>query len=150
DAGIANGVKVELFDVANITQPRSLGVEVFGRAGSSSEATDDPHAVTFLSREDTSLYRFALPVTVYDTPHATQPGVFRWTYSGIHLLEVDGRGSNTPQLKSAGVIKTAEPGAGQEFPPYFVPNRGVLHDESAFAIYGEAITGRTWASAVSF
>lgn len=84
DAGVPTGVKVELFDVANIAEPRSLGVEVFGQAGSSSEATDDPHAVAFLSLAETGLYRFALPVSVFDTPHPTQPGVFRWTYSGFN------------------------------------------------------------------
>jgi hypothetical protein len=148
--GVPTGVKVELFDVANIAQPRSLGAEVLGQAGSSSEATDDPHAVAVLSRADTGLHRFALPVNVFETPHPSQPGVFRWTYSGIHLLEVDGRDGGTPQLKSGGVIKTAEPDDTRQFPPHVAPHRAVLHDESAFAIYGDAIIGRTWTSSVSF
>ena len=49
---LRDGVKIELFDVHDILRPRSVGSQVFGRRGSCSEATSDPHALTLYSRAD--------------------------------------------------------------------------------------------------
>jgi hypothetical protein len=139
-----DGVKVELFDVSDIAQPRSLGAEVFGKAGSSSEATGDPHALTLLPLADPSRYRIALPIDVFDTPNPARPERPLWSYSGSHLLEIQGIGSATPQLTFKGVMKTAEPGNGGPLPPFVVPNRAVLHDDSVFVISGERLIGTLW------
>src|SRR5690349_19730218 len=92
---IRTGIKVELFDVSDIAQPRSLGAQVFGQLGSSSEATDDPHALTLLPIDATNGYRIALPINVFDTAYDNG---YKWTYSGIHLLEIDDVTSATPRL----------------------------------------------------
>lgn len=139
--GVRTGVKIELFDVSDIDQPRSVGVQVFGQAGSSSEATDDPHALTLLPLEQANSYRIALPINVFDTPDHNS---YRWRYSGMHLLQIDGLGGETPQLSLAGVIKTAEPDNTNSFPRYFVPNRAVLHDNSVFVVSGDTLIGSLW------
>jgi hypothetical protein len=138
---VRTGIKVELFDVSDTERPASLGARVFGQLGSSSEATDDPHALTLLPVERTNSYRIALPINVFDTPHANG---FRWTYSGIHLLEIDDVSGATPQLRLAGVIKTDEPGSSNSYPSHTAPNRTVLHDESVFVVNGDTLIGSLW------
>ncbi|WP_129646348.1 beta-propeller domain-containing protein [Peristeroidobacter agariperforans] len=140
--GTRTGIKVELFDVSDIAEPRSLGVQVFGQIGSSSDATDDPHALTLLPVEQTNGYRMALPINVFDTP--SYDGRFSWTYSAVHLLEIDDVGGATPHLRLAGVIKTAGPDSSNPYPQYWVPNRTVLHDESVFVVNGDSLMGRLW------
>jgi hypothetical protein len=141
--GIRDGVKVELFDVRDILRPRSLGSYLFGRRGSFSDATSDPHALTVYAR-DAGRVRIGLPIDVFNTPRS-EPGLFDWTYSGSHLLEVNGIGSNSPQLTFKGVIKTAEPGGAPfPFPPYTVPRRAVMHDDAVFTVEGAALTGTLW------
>jgi hypothetical protein len=145
DQGIRDGVKIELFDVRDILRPRSLGSYHFGRRGSSSEATSDPHALTVYAR-DASRVRIGLPIDVFGTPRP-EPGLFDWTYSGAHLLEVNGLGSDSPQLTFKGAIKTAEPGGAPfPFPPYTVPRRAVMHDDAVFVVDGAAVSGKQWTS----
>jgi len=139
--GVRTGVKVELFDVSDIAQPRSLAVQTFGYAGSSSEAADDPHALTLLPLEHAGSYRLALPINVFDTPINS---TYRWQYSGVHLLQIDGLGTTAPQLRLAGVIKTAEPSSTTAYPPFSIPNRTVLHDDSVFVVNGNRLIGSLW------
>lgn len=144
---IRTGIKVELFDVSDIAQPRSLGAQVFGQLGSSSEATDDPHALTLLPIDATNGYRIALPINVFDTAYDNG---YKWTYSGIHLLEIDDVTSATPRLSLVGVIKTDEPASAKPYPGYAVPNRAVLHDESVFVVNGDTLTGSLWSASQPF
>ena len=144
-AGLRDGVKVELFDVRDILRPRSLGSYVFGRRGSGSEATSDPHALTLHAREDATGVRIALPIDVFATPSQDGSNLFGWTYSGSHVLEVDGLGGSAPQLNFKGAIKTAEPGGAPfPFPPYTVPRRAVMHDDAVFVVDGATVTGTLW------
>jgi hypothetical protein len=139
--GRERGIKVELFDATDIRQPRSLGTQVFGQLGSSSEATDDPQVLAVLPHEPTKGYRIALPINVFDTPYNNG---FKWTYSGIHLLEIADVTSATPRLSLAGVIETDEPDSAKPYPGLAVPNRTVLHDESVFVVNGDTLIGSLW------
>ena len=144
-AGLRDGVKVELFDVRDILRPRSLGSYVFGRRGSGSEATSDPHALTLYARADATGVRIALPIDVFATPSQDGSNLFGWTYSGSHVLEIDGLGGSAPQLNFKGAIKTAEPGGAPfPFPPYTVPRRAVMHDDAVFVVDGATVTGTLW------
>jgi hypothetical protein len=143
--GVRDGVKVELFDVRDIQRPRSLASQVFGRRGSSSEATSDPHALTLFARA-TDRVRFALPIDVFDQPRQDVSNAFDWTYSGSHLFEIQGLNGGVPQLAFAGVIKTAESDGTQQFPapPYVVPKRTVMHDDAVFVVNGATFIGKLW------
>jgi hypothetical protein len=135
--GRAGGVKVELFDVRNANNPRSLGVQLLGGSSSSTSAFNDPHALTFLALPGSpSVHRLALPVDVFDST--------KWSYSGLHLLEVYGAGSGSPQLYFQGMIKTAEAG-GAPYPAS--PTRGVMHGDSVFAITGGQVLSSLWEDA---
>lgn len=145
-AGVRQGVKVELFDVHDIARPRSIGVELFGEAGSSSEAVGDPHALTFMSMPGTAArHRLALPIDVFDTADPIDANRFLWTYSGLHLLEISGLETAAPQLRFQGVIRTDEPST-VPYPTRVVPDRSVMHDDAVFAIHGESILSSLWQS----
>ena len=138
------GVKVELFDVRDITHPQSLGVQVFGKTGSWSDALNDPHALTFLERPapDASL-RLMLPIDVYDVP-TSSPTLFGWNYSAQHVLEVAGTDGPAPQLRLHGLLKTGDHNSGAIYPPRPYPERGILHDDVVFAVAGEQFMARRW------
>jgi hypothetical protein len=72
------GIKIEVFDVRDIAHPQSIGAEVFGRAGTWSDALNDPHALSFVELPGTETrYRLALPIRVYETT-----GVLRTARTG--------------------------------------------------------------------
>ena len=143
--GIRDGVKVELFDVRDILRPRSIASHIFGRRGSFSEATSDPHALTVYSRAADRV-RIALPIDVFARPRQDIPGVFDWTYSGSHVFEIQGLDGGAPQLDFKGVIQTAQSDGTDPFPvpPHVMPKRAVMHDDSVFVVDGAKFIGSAW------
>ena len=149
-AGFRDGVKVELFDVRDILRPRSIGSRVFGRRGSGSEATSDPHALTVFPLAADRV-RIALPIDAFATARQDFTGWFDWTYSGSHLFEITGLNGGTPQLDFHGVIKTAESDGTNPFPvpPHVTPRRAVMHDDAVFVVDGARFIGSLWDSVVA-
>ncbi len=143
--GARDGVKVELFDVRDILRPRSIASQVFGRRGSFSEATSDPHALTVYARAADRV-RIALPIDVFAKPRQDIANAFDWVYSGSHLFEIQGLNGGTPQLEFKGVIKTAESNGIDPFPApqYVVPQRTVMHDDAVFVVNGATLIGSLW------
>jgi len=140
-AGVPQGVKLELFDVARLDQPKLLATRQFGEAGSWSDAVSEPHALAVLSVD--KRHRIALPIDVFATPHPIQTNRFLWTYSGVHLLEVDA-GVATPTLRYQGVIKTEESSDPSSYPRYAFPRRNVLHGDSVFGVHGDGFIASKW------
>jgi hypothetical protein len=143
-AGLPQGVKIELFDVSDLAEPASLGRYVVGAPGSSSEAIGDPHALTVLSLPvmpgEPARHRIALPIDVFAWVGAKSS----WSFSGLHLLEIDGNGTQPAQLRFRGVIRTEESSGPGAYPPYVTPRRGVLHDNAVYAVHGDAYASRFW------
>lgn len=140
--GLTQGVKVELFDVSNITSPRTLGTRIFGERGSWSDAINDPHALTLLSRTNGLSHRVALPINVYATPHPSQAERFVWTYTGLHVFEIDATNPSAPTLTLRDVIRTDESSGPESLPPYVIPNRSVLHDDAVYGIHGDSFVSK--------
>jgi hypothetical protein len=133
--GRREGVKVELFDVRDIANPQSLGAETFGSAPTYTEALHEPHALTFLTLPGAEpRHRLAVPIHVFDSS---------WRYSGLHLFEVRNE-NGSPHLHFQGVIRTEDSSNGASGPKFTAPNRGVLHGDSVFAVYGENVHSSLW------
>ncbi len=147
EMGLRTAVKVELFDVRDITQPRSIASQVFGDRGTSSEALSDPHALTVYSRTADRV-RIALPIDVFARTGNDVPKALGWIYSGSHLFEVHGLEDGVPQLDFKGVIKTAESDGSNPlaFPPRVTPQRAVMHDDAVFVVDGAKFIGSLWGS----
>lgn len=140
DTGAPQGVKLELFDVSDLALPRSLGAQVFGDGGSSSEAIGNPHALTVMNIEgDAPSYRVGLPIDVFRHDATT----YRWDYSGFHFLEVSSE-TGSARLKLQGVLKTEESSSPSSYPSYVVPRRVVMHGEAMYGVHGGVYTSSMW------
>jgi uncharacterized secreted protein with C-terminal beta-propeller domain len=125
--GALQGVKVELFDVTNTSQPRSVGSKIFGSRGSYSTALHDPHALTFLTLPGTvARYRLALPINISDST----------TYNALHLLEVSGIESGMPQLRFVDDIRSQN----------YAIDRSVMHNDAVYYLHGDTTIGKLWPS----
>ena len=63
------GLKVSLFDVSNVANPKETSSIVIGDSGTTSEALTDPKAILF----DASRNLLVLPVELYLSTNSTQP-----------------------------------------------------------------------------
>ncbi len=131
------GIKLELFDVSDMSAPVSQGAEVLGDRWSFSEATHDRHAFTYLA-DVGGVDRFAIPATIYDS------GQFSLDLSGLYLFEIHDK--TTPALASlvrAGSI--TPPVNGIEI-PYINRNRSFFHDDTVFYVRDDVAWAASWLS----
>jgi uncharacterized secreted protein with C-terminal beta-propeller domain len=94
------GIKVSLFNVAEIENPTELGNISIGKRGSNTPLSYDPLSFAGIQQDDK--YRFAFPISVNNgAPHGNSWGdpeseFYRWSHSGLYLFEVkDNQLSNT-------------------------------------------------------
>ncbi|WP_317931332.1 beta-propeller domain-containing protein [Halioxenophilus sp. WMMB6] len=95
------GIKVDLYDVANVAQPLQISSYILGRRGSNSPVEYNPKAFSTLDLGDQ--FRFVIPVAVHDG----EPGGFSgdpesayypWQYNSFQAFEVDLPTGGEPSL----------------------------------------------------
>lgn len=134
--GGSGSVKLELFDVSDMANPRSLSTQELGGRGSYSEARYDRHAFTYLSGTDTD--RFAIPADLYSLN-----GDFSATESGLYFFEImDKADPSLASLNEAGSI-VIDPSPGQ---PWFygTRHRSVIHDDTVYYIRNDVVWAGFW------
>lgn len=99
------GVKVSLFNVADIENPRELGNLSIGKRGSNTPLSYDP--LSFAGIQQDGKYRFAFPISVNNGPGQgnswgdPESQFYQWSHSGLYLFEVKDN-----QLSTAGAVIT--------------------------------------------
>jgi hypothetical protein len=139
------GVKIELFDVSDPSEPVSADARVVGRRGSDTAARTDHQAVSVLAGGDSS-YRVTIPIRVHeelpDGRDPTDPRTYYgWTHTGLHFFEIDASG---PSLTASGVLTIAS--VDDPDPGSSVGTRGDrsrLQDRAVHYIHD----GRVWSAA---
>ncbi|HFD11310.1 MAG TPA: hypothetical protein ENJ32_02400 [Crenotrichaceae bacterium] len=146
------GIRVGLFDIADVNGPKELDTIVIGERSSQSEILYDIHAFSFLPADTQSQqpFKFTLPISVFgDTfPGLTpvNPTAFtQWSHTGLYLFEVDTT-AEKPALKNNGVIKVAERSDVPEFnqDSSIGTNRTVLLNEGVFYSHNQQIWSSNW------
>jgi hypothetical protein len=136
------GVKLELFNIADIASPLSLGSETLGGNGSYSEARYDRHAFTYQADVD-SIDRFIIPADVYSTD-----GTYLLQESGLYFYEIHDKATpNLASLVSVGSLITRSSDSGQ---PWYSGsrNRSILHNDTVFYIRNEEVWATFWTAPV--
>lgn len=137
-AGDDGGIKLELFDVSNITQPLSRGSATLGGPGSYSEARYDRHAFTYQS-DVNGVDRFTIPAEIYATE-----GTYQFVESGLFLFEI--RDKDMPALSSLNSIGSiVPPRPGIEI-PYVSRSRAFIHNDTVYYIRDETVWAASWNS----
>lgn len=92
------GVKVDLYDVSDMTQPLQLASFNLGKRGSNTRVSVDSHA--FSAQWVGDQFRFVLPVDIADddTGNTTPTDYATWRYSGFQAFEVDVNPDNSAQI----------------------------------------------------
>lgn len=138
-SGDNGGVKLELFDVSDISQPLSRGSATLGGRGSHSEATYNRHAFTYQANVN-GVDRFTIPATLYSFD-----GNYDYLQSGLYLFEI--RDKNMPALASLSSADSIIPPAnGTTIPFYSDRNRAFIHNDTVYYIRDEAVWAAFWQS----
>lgn len=131
-------IKLELYDVSNISQPLSRGTELLGGQGSHSEARYDRHAFTYQANVN-GIDRFTIPAEVF-----SNDGTFQFVESGLFLFEI--RDKDQPALASLNAVGSIVPPRGGITIPYVSRSRAFIHDDTVYYIRDETAWAAFWNS----
>jgi hypothetical protein len=135
--GANGGVKVELFDVSDMSLPLSRGSVTVGSQWSFSDATQDRHAFTYQA-DVNGVDRMAIPVSRYGGQGL--PNVYQ---TALHLFEI--RDKDVPSLTTLQTVGSIAPPTGQN--GYFASrNRSFIHDDTVYYISDEDVWSAFWQS----
>jgi hypothetical protein len=142
------GVKVSLFNVADIAQPSELGSLIIGKRGSYSELAYDHHAFTGI-QQGLALegpYRFAFPISVSDgeprylNPEEPESQYYPWQHTGLYLFEVK---DQTLSAEGALITDRASEG-GAAYERGGNTRRGLIQGDQVYHLKGSAIYRADW------
>jgi hypothetical protein len=135
----SGGVRVALFDVSRLDQPRELDGFSFGALGTWSEARTDRHAFAYLADAAPGTDHLAIPVNLY-----SEDGQYRFLGSSLQLFEVHGKSSAaTARLLHAGQV-VARNAAGNPQASPVSRSRAFLHPDSVFYVADDDVLGALW------
>lgn len=144
------GVKLSLFDVADMNWPRELGNIVLGKRGSESAALYDHHAISILPMQGSggTDYRIALPMQINETTNEwadySQPwAYYDWTHSGLYLFNVDSV-SRTLSRQGSMVVEQASLDKHSHF--YGGSERALLTEQAVHYVHNTNVWSAAWDS----
>ncbi len=144
------GVKLSLFDVANLASPAELSSLIIGKRGTDSDALMDHHAVTVLPAAAGRPARLALPIRKHDTLPAyvgSNPVIpsthYDWTHTGLYLFNITDH-----SIGPAGTLIIADRSGGEVF-TYggYGRDRSVIVDDSVHYVHDGKVWSATWGAA---
>ncbi|PLW70575.1 beta-propeller domain-containing protein [Pseudohalioglobus lutimaris] len=144
--GLVQGIKIALFDVANIQAPAELASEVIGKRGSYSPALSNHHSLSVQTTDDG--HRIALPIVRHaftKTPDMNPPNSaqwYNWSDTGLYLFDI---ASATGELSLRDTLLVEQREDETSWPQLDVYNaRAVIHENAVFFLVGDQIRARKW------
>ncbi len=138
-----DGMKIELFNVSDISNPQSISRLSIGARYTDSEALYDRHAFTYAPTSD-SIHRFAIPIDVHGESDAQDYP--KRLSSGLHLFEV--RGVDTPEAASVvqhGELTTRD-AVTDTISGQFGSRRSVFHDDAVLFVDAQGVWSTFWST----
>jgi len=139
--GLIQGVKVELYDIRDMSNPLVKDKLVFGDRGSYSEATYDLRSISLLNVSEQQ-QRLAIPIDIWQ--QLSQPSSSQWLESGLFLFEIDTAENDERSLTLSGKMITESFSGEQSHPSSQVGGRSQLHDDAVFYLHGNRFYGSLW------
>jgi uncharacterized secreted protein with C-terminal beta-propeller domain len=136
------GVKVSLFNVADIQNPTELGNILIGKRGSNTALSYEPHAFTGIQQDDQ--YRFAFPISVNNVVASgnvwrdPESQRYNWSHSGLYIFEIKDN-----QLMQAGAMITERNEGGQNWESWG-RRRGLIQGNDIYHLSGKDLYHSDW------
>ncbi len=131
------GVKLELFDISDLSAPVPRGTVTIGDQNTYSEARWNRHAFTYQA-DVGGVDRFTIPATIF----SELDGQFQFETS-LHLFEIHGK--VTPALASLVPVGQLTPPVTGQF-GLADRNRAFLHDDTIYYVLEENVWSAFWLS----
>ena len=138
-SGSLKGLKLALFDISDMSQPRQINALVIGDRGTNTPLLYDYHALAYLPGGEGGVDRFALPVSLYDYLPDSGYDWAQWIHTGLYLFEIDERG-----LRQQGVVVGAQ--ADDWANASTAGDRAVIQGSAVHYVRDRAVISADWES----
>ena len=138
------GLKVELYDVRDITAPKVASTLTFGVTGTRSEALWDLRAISLLNIDENSK-RLTLPIDIWEK---NESEFNHWIESGLFGIDISKNDIGELSLSLNGKLITEnandDVNQPQNYPFNSGVGRSVLHGDAVFYLNGNHIYTSQW------
>ena len=146
--GLQQGVKVELYDVRDATQPKVVSSLIFGGRGSDSEALWDLRAISLLNIDENNS-RIALPINIWN---ANEIGINQWLESGLFAIDIVRDDAGDLSLHSNGHLIVEKTDSDVNQPQTYPFNSGIgrsvlldsANNDAVYYLYGNQVLSSQW------
>ncbi len=148
------GLKLSLYDVRDVLNPKELTSMIIGQRGTSSPANYDHHAFTWLPADPASgrVARLTIPVELHNEPlplTASAREWSGWTRSGLQQFEIDdGSIGGTPSITSVAEMVISQKPANMPnsvcYPRGVGADRSVIAGDSVFYLHNNQMWSGYW------
>jgi uncharacterized secreted protein with C-terminal beta-propeller domain len=139
--GLQQGVKVELYDIRDISNPVIANTFVFGDRGSYTEATFDLRNISLLNVNEQQK-RLALTMDIWEDDNSFS--FAQWKESGLFLFELNTSDNNDMTLDFSGKMIAESVNPNQNYPLNSGVGRSKLHNDAVFYLHGNQIFASLW------
>lgn len=141
EQGFIQGVKLELYDIRDMTNPLAKDTVVLGDRGSSTEANYDLRSISLLTL-NAQQKRLAIPANIWLTEENS--GNNQWKESGLFLFELTTEDENDMALEYSGKMIIESANQARSYPLNSGMGRSKLHDDAVFYLHGNQIFSTLW------
>lgn len=146
DSGLLQGVKVGLYDVSDLTNPKEVATRVIGKRGSTSALDYSSHGINLFTVGDTT--RMAIPVRVNELAVPNSPSAYAPSYQSLFRFDIN---TITKQLSDRPTIlgtqfSATNPWAttGLYYELSIGQSRSVQVADQVYYLNGGLLTGHAW------
>ena len=141
------GVKVALYDVRDPARPVEVHAVELGKRGSHADVLGNHRAFTYLPAASGRNPRIAIGAQINE--RGAGPGdhpstFYSWSYSGLHLFEVDPTAGALLEQGAMVVERYQESPTSSSSSPIAGDDRAVLADEAVFYVHGDDVYSAFW------
>ncbi len=140
EQGLFQGIKIELYDIRDMTNPVVKNKIVLGNRGTTTEANYDLRSISLLT-SNTQQKRLAIPVDIWEPNDASFD---QWKESGLFLFEINSSDDNNMTLEYSGKMITESVNPSRSYPLNSGRGRSKLHDNAVFYLHGNKIFSTLW------
>jgi len=139
--GQIKGVKLELYDIRDISNPLIKNTYIFGGQGSNTEANFDLRAISLLTLNEDQA-RLALPINIWQKDDSESYN--RWLESGLFLFELNTDTLGELSLDFSGKMLAESRKESLLYPTSSGASRSKLHNDAIFYLHGNQIYSTLW------
>ncbi len=137
------GLKLSLFNVADISNPQEIKVLNIGKRGTNSPILNNSRALTYLHGKAGKPDRFTLPVQFHEgTQRPEAWAQHDWQHNGLYLFEIDE--STTANLTHTGTMISQQADANNQWGDSIYDDRAVIQGNAVHYIHKKGVLSADW------